>query len=133
MKCKLLSEKEVLEFHPGTDTPFAPPELVNQCVRRGKLLFAPAGTIIDDPECWRIVLLGQAEAVDDDCKAATAQTIAQRASALKAAKRLAAGILPGDAAKFDAGEILGYAADGTYIRGPNWKEPKPAATEDDDE
>lgn len=123
MKCKLRVEREILEFHPGTTTPFAPPGLVEQCQRRGGRLFAPAGAIIDDPDCWRIVLMGQADAADDECASKTGQTPEQRAATLQAAARLAAGILPEDFAKFDAGEILGYDGAGNYVKGPNWKQP----------
>lgn len=86
-------------------------------------MFAPVGAIIDDPDCWRIVLMGQADAADDECAAKTGQTPEQRAATLQAAARLAAGILPEDFAKFDAGEILGYDGAGNYVKGPNWKQP----------
>lgn len=124
MKCRLLAEKEVLEFYPGTDDPHAPMELVVQCVRRDGRLFAPPGTLIDDPQCWRIVLMGQAEAADDECREKTAQTPEQRAATLHAGKRLAAGIDPEDFDKYDAGEILGYDAAGNYVPGPNWRDEK---------
>ncbi len=130
MKCKLLIEREVMEFQPGTTLRMAPPALVAQCERRGKALIAPIGTIVDDPECWRIVLMGQAEAADDECRAMTKQTDEERAMTLHAASRLAAGIIPDDFELFDSGVILGYNADGSYKPGPHWDQ-RPAAKKDD--
>lgn len=120
MKCKLLIEREVQEFQPGTTLRMAPAALVAQCRREGKRLIAPIGTTIDDPECWRIVLMGQAEAADDECKAMTVQTDEQRALTLHAAARLAAGIAKEDFDLYDRGIIVGYNADGSYKPGPNW-------------
>lgn len=130
MQAKLTVEREVLEFHPGTKRPHAPPELVAQCVRRGAFLFAPVGTLIDDPDCWRIVLMGQAEPADDECREQCQQTPEQHAAAVQAFKEMP--ILPKDRPKFRAGEILGYAADGSYIPGPNWT-PATAKQEDEEE
>ena len=129
MKCRLLVEREVLEFHPETGKTFAPQCLVDQCVRRDGRLFAPAGTVIDDPDCFWIVLNGQAEPVDDECIARTEHALKNSAEMKVAAKELALGILPEDRPKFRAGEILGYNADGSYIPGPNWK---PVTTEDEE-
>jgi hypothetical protein len=131
MKATLLVEREVMEFHPGTKKPLAPPALVAQCVRRGKFLYAPAGTLIDDPQCWLIVLMGQAEPADDECRATTEQSVTEREAALHAAKRLALGIRPEHFAMYDAGEILGYHGNGAMIPGPNAKKPTP--NEDDEE
>lgn len=114
MQCTLLRELEVYE-------PNAPADLVARCVRRGVGLFAPVGTLLDDPDCWRIVLMGQADAADDECRERTVQTPEQREATLQAAKRLAAGIHPDDFAAFDAGEMTGYHANGTPIPGPNAK------------
>lgn len=129
MKCKLLIEREVIEFHPGTNTPHAPPQLVAQCVRRDGRLFAPAGTIIDDPQCFWIVLLGQADPADDECREKTKLTAEKQLEMKQATKELALGIHPEDRAKFRAGEIEGYKPDGSYIPGPNWK-PKQAGIEE---
>ncbi len=124
MKCKLIVEKEIYE-------PTAPTELKRQCVRRSDQLFAPAGTIIDDPNCFWIVRMGQAEAADPECAKAAGQTPEQFAAAVHAAKRLAAGIAPEDFAKFDGGEITGYDADGNYVKGPNWVEATSENEEDE--
>lgn len=119
MKAKLLVDRDVMEFHPGTSLKLAPDSLVSQCRREGKRLIAPAGTVIEDAECWRIVQMGQAEAADDECAAAVGMTPEALATAQRAAKRLAAGIIPQDFEKFDAGQIAGYNADGSYKPGPN--------------
>lgn len=121
MKCRLLLEREVLEFHPGTKEKLAPDEYVAQCVRRDGRLFAPAGAIVDGPDCFWIVLMGQAEPADDECAERCKQTIEERAAALKAAARLNAGIAPEDFKLFDDGVIVGYDAAGAYRPGPNWE------------
>jgi hypothetical protein len=125
MKCMLIAEKEIYE-------PGAPRELVSQCERRGKHLFAPAGTLLDDPNCWLIVKMGQAIPADDECREKVDMTAEQMDAAQKAARRLAAGIAPEDYAKFDEGQIVGYNADGSYKPGPNWKQPA-AANEDEEQ
>lgn len=130
MKCTLLVEREVLEFHPGTTTPFAPAEYVAKCIRRDGHLFAPAGTVVDDPQCFWLVRMGQAEPADEECAQACGMNAEQMAAAVKAWKRTTLGIHPEDFAKFDNGEILGYDASGKYIPGPNWVEAK---NEDEDE
>lgn len=137
MKARLLEEKEVLEFHPGTTRPLAPPELVAQCVRRDGRLYAPPGSVLDDPQCFWIVLLGQAEAWDEECAERTKcppEVLEQR---LHAARRLAAGIDPDDYPLYDAGYIAGYDGEGRFVPGPNWAAyqeslAKPPEGEDDD-
>ncbi len=122
MKARLLYEKEVMEFEPSTGKRLAPVDLVKRCVRRGKHLFAPVGTIIDDPNAYRIVLMGQAEAVDEECIEQTACSPEEMKARLHAAKRLMAGIEQSDYELFDAGVIVGYDASGNYLPGPNWDE-----------
>lgn len=122
MKARLLAEKEVLEFRPGTTEPLAPPALVQQCVRRDGRLYAPAGTILDDPECYWIVLMGQAEAWDDECAARTKCSPQQLEARLHAARRLAAGIEQEDFPLYDAGYIAGYDEKGDFLPGPKWDE-----------
>lgn len=133
MKCTLTIEREVTEFYPSAEgkppVRCASPELVAQCVRRGKLLFAPAGTIIDDPECWRLVLNGVAVAADDECRAMDTRNPEQVAAAQKAIKRLQLGIHPDDFRAYEAGEMIGYDKDGQPIPGPNAKE----KTDDEEE
>jgi hypothetical protein len=126
MKCKLKKEMEIHEPH-------APQELIAQCVRRGKFLFAPAGTIIGDPQCWRLVLMAVADPEDEECAAKTQRTPEQVAAAEKAAKRLERRIDPEDFAAFDAGEIIGYNADGSKIPGPNAKPATPHLDEEAEE
>lgn len=118
-----------MEFQPGTTKRLATLELVAQCERRGEQLFAPPGTVIDDPECWRLVLQCVAEPADDECREKTARTPEQMAAAQFAAKRLQLGIHPDDFKAYAAGEMVGYEKDGTPIPGPNAK----PNTEDDDE
>lgn len=122
MQARLLFEREVLEFLPGTNKPCAAPQLLKQCVRRNGRLFAPAGTVIDDPNVFWIVLNGQAEAVDEECRERTKCSDAERQKRLHAAKRLEACIEPKDYELFDAGYITGYDGDGNYVPGPNWSE-----------
>ncbi len=112
MKCRLIEEKEIHE-------PLAPPELIRQCERRGTSLIAPVGTIIEGDDCWLIVMLAQAEPADDECRDKCNLTPERWAAMLHARKRLARGIRPEDFARFDAGELLGYDADGNDILGPN--------------
>lgn len=121
MKCTLKIECEI--------SPDAPPELAEQCETRNGVLFAPPGTLVDDSNCWRLVLQGIAEAADEDCRLWTVQTDEQRAAMQQAAKRLAAGIDPDDFAAFDAGEMIGYDGDGNVVPGPNAK----VEPEDDEE
>lgn len=122
MKCKTLKELEVFEAN-------APAQLVAQAERRGKSLWLPAGSTIDDPNCFYLVLMHVAEAADDECRQATIQTPEQRAAAERAQKRLSLGIHPDDAAAFDAGEFIGYDANGFKIPGPN----APKSNEDEEE
>jgi hypothetical protein len=133
MKCRLIVEREVLEFHPGTRTPFAPAEYVAQCRREGFRLIAPVGAIVNDPDCWRIVMMGQAEPADDECAERCKQTAEERAATLHAAARLAAGIAPEDFELFDKGVISGYLKDGSYKPGPNFDQmPKPVVDDKED-
>lgn len=100
-----------LEIH----APLAPAELIAQCERRGKALWAPIGTIIDDLDCWRLVMMGVAVPYDDECRDKTAQTLEQVAATQHAARRLSAGIDPADFARYDSGELLGYDKNGADV------------------
>jgi hypothetical protein len=125
MQAKLIKELEIHEL-------IAPAELVVQCERRGKQLFAPEGTVFTASDCFRLVELGVAVPHDDECMALFAdRTEAQIAATEHAARRLSAGIDPEDFARFDAGELLGYTADGFDIPGPNAKA-IPDTDEDDE-
>lgn len=132
MKCTLNGEMQIIEFDYSKTPPtrLAPPELVAQCERRGKLLFAPAGTVIDDPRCFELVLNGDATAADDECRAMDTRNAEQTEATLKARKRLADGIHPDDFAAYEAGEMLGYDKDGKPIPGPN---AKPKTTDEEEE
>lgn len=112
MQAETIKELEIYE-------PLAPAELVAQCERRGKSLWAPIGTIIDDADCWRLVMMGVAVAYDDECRDKTAQTPEQLAATQHAARRLSAGIDPADFARYDSGELAGYDKNGADIPGPN--------------
>lgn len=89
-----------------------------------------AGTVIDHPEAWELIGHGVAIPADDECRVRAGMTEKQMAEAQYAAKRLAAGIHPEDFDRYDAGEILGYNPDGSYIPGPN--APTASALDDDD-
>ena len=56
----------------------------------------------------------------------------QYREAQHASIRLAAGIHPDDFPLYDAGVIVGYNPDGTYMPGPNWHL-MPDDTEDDED
>ena len=82
----------------------------------------PAGTIIEAPDCYRLVLLGAAEPADDECreKVNLPEDVLQIRQ--KARRRIEAGIQPEDNERFDRGEIVGYNPDGSDIPGPNYQE-----------
>jgi hypothetical protein len=132
MKCALNSEMVIVEFDNSQTPPkrLAPLELVALCERRGKLLYAPAGTIIDDPRCFELVLNGDATAADDECRAMDTRNAEQVEATRKARKRLADGIHPEDFVAYEAGEMLGYDKDGKPIPGPN---AKPKTTDEEEE
>lgn len=82
----------------------------------------PSGTIIDHPECYRLVRMGCAEAFDGECAERAGYSPDQLEAARIAYNRVALGIHPDDYEAFDAGMIIGYNPDGTYKPGPNWEE-----------
>jgi hypothetical protein len=69
--------------------------------------------------------MGVAEPVDDECRTRANRTPEQMAAAAHAYERTRLGIHPEDFEKFDAGEIVGYNADGSYIPGPVAAGPAP--------
>ena len=79
----------------------------------------PAGTVLEDPRAFRLVQMGVAEPADEECAMRANRTPEQMAAAAHAYTRTAAGIHPEDFVKYDAGEIVGYNSDGSYIPGPN--------------
>lgn len=142
MKCKLIRELEVSEAS-------EPPEaLLEQCVRRDGKLFAPIGTIINDPNCHFLVKNCDAEAADEECAAITKRRPSDlvpmtawehsgegfKEITLPAIEwsrlRLARGIHEDDFEAYAAGKILGYTPNGDYIPGPNWT---PIVDDEDDE
>ena len=48
----------------------------------------PVGTIIDHPDCWRLVRCGVAEPVDDECRNAAGMTVEQIAKSAAEYERL---------------------------------------------
>lgn len=104
MKCKLLH-----------DTPAAPTIPPNKTI----LL---AGTVIDHADAWLLVQMGVAEAVDRECERKTDRTPEQLQQAQYEHLRTRRGISPEDYVAYDAGEIVGYNADGSNKPGPNFVE-----------
>lgn len=100
MKCRLLLEMDVInpaynQRDHDTVTASGKPYRVPRFVK------APPGTQIDDPHCWRLVLLGVAEPADDECREAAGLTPEQIADRTVRYQRLAAGRGTGDA-QYDA-------------------------------
>lgn len=125
MKCKLRNEMEVVEA-------LASEEYKAQCIRRDGSMFAPAGTILDDPNCWLLVLMGQAVPADEECEQKTARPPEVVARAEYAADRLSKGIHPDDFERYDRGELVGYDANGNEILSPE-AAAKLAASEQEEE
>ena len=146
MKCRLLKEMEISrEAGPSK-------ALLAQCIERDGSLYAPAGTIIDDPNAHFLVKNCDAEPADNECAISSQRTPEQlvlktawthdnggfqevQIPAIEWSKlRLERGIHPDDFEMYARGEILGYTPNGDYVPGPNWK-PETAndVNEDDDE
>lgn len=85
------------------------------------------GALVENPDAYMLVRLGVAVPFDDECKLAANMTNGQMDAAQAAHRRVSLGIHPDDYAAFDAGQMLGYDEDGSWIPGPN------AIEEDDDE
>lgn len=82
----------------------------------------PAGTIFEGPQAVFLVKTGQAEPVDDECRAACGMDDASRAAQQENYFMDLLGIRkPEDRDLFRAKIILGYDNDGKYIPGPNWE------------
>jgi len=79
----------------------------------------PNGTLIDHPDAWKLVRMGVAEPVDEECIAKADRTPEQLAAAQAAYPRVAAGIHPDDYDAYNAGLMTGYNPDGSWIPGPN--------------
>ena len=91
------------------------------------------GATLTREDSYKLVRMGIAEAVDEECRLAASMTGEQLRQAQHAARRLSAGIHPDDFALYDAGVIVGYNGDGTYKPGPNWDQRPKELNEDDDE
>lgn len=89
----------------------------------------PVGTVLDHPDCWKLVKMGVATPHDEECLDVCEKWAARRdqplerliAAASAAYPMTAKGIHPEDHAKYQAGEITGYAPDGSYLPGPHAK------------
>jgi len=101
---------------------------VREILRNGSMIrraFFKVGAIHDHPQCWMLVQQGCAEPADDECAARAGRMDRKKLDAAQHAyERLVRGIHMDDFEAYDAGEILGYNPDGSYIKGPNWKEPE---------
>ncbi|MFZ5829821.1 MAG: hypothetical protein ACOY3P_07025 [Planctomycetota bacterium] len=91
-----------------------------------------AGEEIDHPDAYMLVRMGVAEPSDDECAARHGLSPEQLAAARQAYRRVSAGIHPEDYALFDREVITGYAADGSYLPGPNWEDPEDDGEQDSD-
>ncbi len=85
----------------------------------GSLEVAPAGTVIEDHNCYMLVRMGVAVPADDECTRAANMSEEQLTAAQKAYPRLEAGITQEDLAAYDAGLMTGYDNEGDWIPGPN--------------
>jgi len=90
----------------------------------------PAGTIIDNPDAFRLVQMGCAKPADEECEKAHGRSEQELELAKIAYGRVSKGIIPDDYEAFDAGIMTGYNPDGSWKPGPNYVEPEP---EDEDE
>jgi hypothetical protein len=79
------------------------------------------GAELEHPDAWKLVRLGMAVPVDDECERRCCMSPAQINAAQLAHNRVAAGIHPDDYPAFNRGEMVGYNADGSPIPGPNYK------------
>ncbi len=92
-----------------------------------QILCWKAGALIDGPKAFRLVQMGVAEPVDEECKKRANMTPQKMAAAIYAYERMNRGVHPDDFKRYDGGEMTGYNADGSDIPGPN------AATFDDED
>ena len=78
----------------------------------------PAGTEINHPDAFKLVRMGIADPIDDDCKAMVRRTPEQLLAARHAYIRTTKGIHPEDFDAYDRGMMVGYNADGSPKPGP---------------
>ena len=79
----------------------------------------PAGTILDHPQAFLHVRLGNADPADEECEKAAGMTMEQIKTAQHHQDYVRHGIWPEDYQAFDDGLMIGYNPDGTNIPGPN--------------
>lgn len=134
MRCKLIRPDMVVSYPGGVNA--LPPELREQVVvldvfANGKVrprAFFKVGTILDFPDCWRLVQQGCALPDDDECREKADRTPEQLSRAQAVYEPFSKGIAPEDYDLYFAGVITGYqpdAEDGDppeklYKPGPNW-------------
>lgn len=82
----------------------------------------PKGEILDNPMTFRLVQMGVAEPVDEECAKRAGRTPEQIKAASAAYEKADRGITQKDSAAYDRGELTGYNPDGTRIRGPNYQD-----------
>ena len=136
MKCKIIrNDIEVSE--PDLTDEMKPHVCTRDIMRNGEIqpvLFWKLGAILEHPESYMLVRQGCAVPADDDCAKRAARSPEQQAAAQYAYERLSRGIHPEDFERYDAGYIVGYTPDGSYLPGPNWDQmPSEEPDEEDDE
>lgn len=93
----------------------------------------PKGTVLEDHRAHRLVQMGVAEPVDEECRRAANMSQEQFEAAQAAYPRLEAGILPEDFAAYEKGLMVGYDADNNWIPGPNADEDVGLADDESEE
>ena len=78
-----------------------------------------AGTEIEHPKAYLVVLMGVADPADEECRALAPTTPELSAKRLNAYLKLASGITQEDREAWDRGYMRGYNPDGSWIPGPN--------------
>jgi hypothetical protein len=77
------------------------------------------GTILDDADCYELVLCGCAEPADEECAArCPVLTEEQKAAMLERRTMMELGIAPEDRQAYRRGWMRGYNPDGSWIPGP---------------
>ena len=79
----------------------------------------PNGTVIDHPDCFKLVQFGVAIPADDECRAKANCTEGQMQAAQAAYEKVERGIHPEDYEAFDQGLMIGYDENGRWLPGPN--------------
>lgn len=100
MKCRLLIDTT------GTVTPEHPD---------GRYI---VGTVIDHADAWRLVRRGAAEPADEECERRAGLSKEMLLRTQYAYQRVHVGIHPDDYPAYDAGQMIGYNPDGSWIPGP---------------